>query len=487
MFRESAFIFAHASSYADGGPDMACWKAKLMVPCDSIFPEVDISVDWSSLENTRLVEGDLISIPSHMVIPDTINLTTTEFKDHGFGIDHTNLHACKVSGGFCSPFVAESPGLVTHSPALRGNAGAHNPVKFDLQLEPGDWTFITHYRFFVDENIRCDFAKGKIVHVEPLLVETVAIPSVITVTTVLSIFGIMVSLMFLLVSYFYRKTNIFKLASWKFCALASLGGVLGNACILLWVPPLTKMTCMMRPFLIPIAFDFIFFPLLLKTWRLKILLVDNAGSLKKVKVSDFMLIKGILLPVCFDVVIATIWTILDRPIPTMVMSLISDNRYEVYCVSHGSVFMLLTLLAKVPFVLWGLKLAWATRAIISVMNESSYIMLSMINLFFVGAYVIVIQFLITDSQSALVMLRCLGTFIAATLTLTIVLGPKLFRLFRYGDVEGLAAIVRRESQRKLSESMSHHEETRTKHKSSTLSRAIDNKYVVSEVPASAGP
>ena len=35
---------ATGSSYADGGDGMACWKAKLMVPCDSMFPGVNIEV-----------------------------------------------------------------------------------------------------------------------------------------------------------------------------------------------------------------------------------------------------------------------------------------------------------------------------------------------------------------------------------------------------------------------------------------------------------
>ena len=66
----------------------------------------------------------------------------------------------------------------------------------------------------------------------------------------------------------------------------------------------------------------------------------------------------------------------------------------------------------------------------SELNESSHIMLSMINMFFVLCYVCVIQFMITDSQSALVMLRALGTFVAATLTISIVLGPKVVQLLK---------------------------------------------------------
>lgn len=447
---------ATGSSYADGGDGMACWKAKLMVPCDTIFPGVDIQVDWSAVSGSaRLVEGDKISVPSHLMVPaagdsNGLNITTADFKAHDFGIDHTNLHACKVSGGFCSPFVGEQPGLVTHSPALKGTPGPANEVKFEMALEPGSWTFITHYRIFIDDNIRCDFAKGKIAHVESLQVETVASSAVINSSIALSIIGMAISLFFLVSSTCVcRKTNVFKLASWKFCAIASLGGMLGNGCILLWVPPLTNTLCLLRPFLLPIAFDVLFFPLLLKTWRLKVLFA-NLNTLKRVTISDWMLIKGILAPVLVDAIIGIVWVLVDPPTPARIDSLISETRYEMFCASKSDAFLIVIFVMKLPFMLWGLQLAWGTRTVLSVMNESSHILLSMLNLFFVGTYVIVIQFLITDSQSALVMLRSLGTFIAASLTLAIVLGPKVVQLVVRGDVDSLVAELRKETTRRMS-------------------------------------
>ena len=155
-----------------------------------------------------------------------------------------------------------------------------------MTLEEGTWTFITHYRIFIDDEIRVDFAKGHIATVIPLQVETVASPEVITISLLLSVLGVVVSLLFLIASFYWRKTNVFKMASWKFCAISSFGGILGNLCILLWTPPLTDVTCVLRPFLLPIAFDFLYYPLLLKTWRLKILLVNNANSIKRIQVPD---------------------------------------------------------------------------------------------------------------------------------------------------------------------------------------------------------
>ena len=197
------------------------------------------AVDWSPLYPTsgkNLTAGDKISIPSTLTLPSSLNVTSQLFsqKKTGFGVDHTNVHACLTKGGFCSPFVSKTPGLVTHSAALKGPI--NDPVSFGVTLEAGTWTFITHYRIYVDNNVRCDFAKGKVQLVLPKLVENVASASVVSVSVILSALGMAVSIFFLFASFKWRKTNVFKLASWKFCAIASFGALLGNASILLWIP-----------------------------------------------------------------------------------------------------------------------------------------------------------------------------------------------------------------------------------------------------------
>jgi hypothetical protein len=469
IFASFITVGVTASSYADGGKDIACWKAKIMVPCSTNFPGVDISVDWSKLEGKLIADSD-VTVPSKLILPASINVTTPLFKAHNLEVDHTNIHACLTKGGFCSPFVAQSPGLVTHTEALKG--GKDDDVNFAVKLEEGTWTFITHYRIFVDDNIRVDFAKGRVATVEPLRVETTSSNIVNIISIALSIIGILISLVILIASFYWRRTNVFKLASWKFCVISSFGACLGNVCILLWVPPLTTISCMLRPFLIPIAFDFLFFPLLLKTWRLKILLVDNKNAIKRINLPDSMLFKWLAVPVCIDVIIAIVWIIVSAPEPTIINSVISASHYEIYCASSFSLpFMSIAIVSKVPLLIWGLKLSWATRTIISELNESSHILLSMINMFFVICYVLVIQFLISDSQSALVMLRVLGTFIAATFTLLIVLGPKIARLLIHGDVQSLRSSIN--DKRKSSNSTVGHSQTSastyaSNHESSTI-------------------
>ena len=57
------FLFisnTQASSYADGGDDIACWKAKVMVDCKSIFPGVELSTFKLNvvLSNPNIVFAD---------------------------------------------------------------------------------------------------------------------------------------------------------------------------------------------------------------------------------------------------------------------------------------------------------------------------------------------------------------------------------------------------------------------------------------------
>lgn len=435
-----------SSSYADGGTDLACWKAKLMVDCPATFGDTTLDVDFAGLlDPPVLTEGDIIPILSKLNVDDSINVTTEIYKEHGYYSDHTNVHACKVSGGFCSPFVTATPGLVTHTPAKFGDE--EESITFEPVLEAGDWTFIVHFRLYIDDNIRVDFAKGIIVNVKPKLVEISASDDMRNAAIAFAIVGAVISFAFFISVFKWRHTRVFRYASWKFCAVSTLGGIIANLSILLWVPPLTDLSCGLRPFLLPIAFDIVYFPLLLKTWRLK-QLFGGGGKMKKMKITDFLLAKFVFLPIIVDVLIAGIWFGVGAPAPTQFKSLISEELYENFCSSDGSgYFMAIILALKIPMVLWGLILAWQTRKLSTALNESSHILLSMLNLFFVGTYVIVVQFLITDSQNALVMLRVMGTFIAATGTVSIVMGPKVYQLLFHGDIADIKQLMKEQRDR----------------------------------------
>ena len=72
-----------------------------------------------------------------------------------FTVPHANIHSCPTSAGACTPFVANSPGLSTHTAAEKLVLDAHGDTmefKSDVELTPGEYTIIAHYRFFVTAN-----------------------------------------------------------------------------------------------------------------------------------------------------------------------------------------------------------------------------------------------------------------------------------------------------------------------------------------------
>jgi hypothetical protein len=125
------------SSYADGGSDLACWKDRVLTVCETNFPGIglDMGPTWNK-SGVTLVEGTTFTATAALINFEALNLT---IKHHGYPIDHANFHACKRSTGFCTPFVAATPGLVTHAPATKSHTGAE---EFSINLDVGRWTLI---------------------------------------------------------------------------------------------------------------------------------------------------------------------------------------------------------------------------------------------------------------------------------------------------------------------------------------------------------
>ena len=87
---------------------------------------------------------------------------------------HSNLHSCNANIGFCTPLVSNTPGLSTHSSALKDDFRADSSlgptwvnVTFagDLVLDAGGYTIIAHVRFYAYEDsdgaaVKYDLAMG---------------------------------------------------------------------------------------------------------------------------------------------------------------------------------------------------------------------------------------------------------------------------------------------------------------------------------------
>jgi len=83
-------------------------------------------------------------------------------------IPHANLHSCLRNNIFCTPFVANTPTLATHAPALKGTLDHNGNAYFENEnkLAANQYTIIAHGRWYDTAGLKHDMARAHIVDVE---------------------------------------------------------------------------------------------------------------------------------------------------------------------------------------------------------------------------------------------------------------------------------------------------------------------------------
>mmetsp|Transcript_21268 Transcript_21268/g.49295 ORF Transcript_21268/g.49295 Transcript_21268/m.49295 type:complete len:570 (+) Transcript_21268:217-1926(+) len=120
-----------------------------MKPCP---PE--IKVTWDTPLPEEMTEFVDYEAKYKLSVSDQAKYPIIKKQDKKSGsmnhVPHANIHSCIASRGACTPFVANSPGLATHTPAVMGNVAADGTQVFssDVQLTRDQYTIIAHVRFF---------------------------------------------------------------------------------------------------------------------------------------------------------------------------------------------------------------------------------------------------------------------------------------------------------------------------------------------------
>ena len=109
-------ITANNSVFAyDLGEDVSlCWRTNktaggepTRVDCQGVSAE--FSYSWPR----PLYAQQVYEVHWTLTVPPELNPSTD--------VDHANLHSCELNVGFCTPFVANTPGLATHSEISTGS------------------------------------------------------------------------------------------------------------------------------------------------------------------------------------------------------------------------------------------------------------------------------------------------------------------------------------------------------------------------------
>merc|ERR1712195_241030 len=110
--------------------------------------------------------------PTPVVVKFSLANTFTIVENGYAMLPHVNIHSCNADAGACTPFVKNTPGLSTHTAAIKRNlTTTHTPGRWSMDetlnvnLPKGSYMMIAHVRFFTSQG-KWDVAYGTPVIVE---------------------------------------------------------------------------------------------------------------------------------------------------------------------------------------------------------------------------------------------------------------------------------------------------------------------------------
>eukprot|EP00307_Rebecca_sp_RCC1486_P000185 CAMPEP_0119412484 /NCGR_PEP_ID=MMETSP1335-20130426/4907_1 /TAXON_ID=259385 /ORGANISM="Chrysoculter rhomboideus, Strain RCC1486" /LENGTH=959 /DNA_ID=CAMNT_0007437225 /DNA_START=56 /DNA_END=2935 /DNA_ORIENTATION=+ len=156
-------LLARSSLGYDVGDDVTlCWKTdmttRIRVREDCGAAHTTFTFDWPDV----LYSSTEYPVTFDAYIPSD-NLALSTVGEADYHIPHANIHSCVRSVGFCTPFVANTPGLSTHSPTVYGNVSADTRIatfSSAVELEPLQYTIIAHIRWFDTNGDKHDMARA---------------------------------------------------------------------------------------------------------------------------------------------------------------------------------------------------------------------------------------------------------------------------------------------------------------------------------------
>ncbi|XP_033632295.1 gamma-aminobutyric acid type B receptor subunit 2-like [Asterias rubens] len=266
-------------------------------------------------------------------------------------------------------------------------------------------------------------------------------------TTALSACGLILAGVFLFFNINYRKTKFIKLSS------PNLNNITIVGCIMVYVAVIMlgleservglqvfTPLCTIRAAFLMIGFSFAFGSMFVKTYRVYHIITHATSRVIKRKMlheSTLFLMIGMLLLI--DVIILTVWSILD-PMIRVEERLPKESSndtvafvpiVEVCRSKNLSIWLGLVYAYKGLLLLFGLFLAWETRKVkIPALNDSHYIAVCVYNVTIMSILAVVVSNLVTrgDQLTTSFVLVTVCICITTTMTLCFLFVPKVYTI-----------------------------------------------------------
>lgn len=249
-----------------------------------------------------------------------------------------------------------------------------------------------------------------------------------------------------------RKHRVIIAASPVFCALILFGGFWACMSLVVWMPNLvSNVTCMLRPWLLPIGFMIMFCSLLAKTDRInQLFTLDN---MKIIKITNGRLSLNVLAMVGAQVVLSILMVSIQRLQANIVVPdpyRLSRNYYVCSFPTATKVVFGINIAYGVGLLVWGTYLTYHVRKVpASIYDESRVIAFSIYNIVALAVVIIAIQLAVGNSNRDLTfMIIVICTLLGVVATISCLFIAKVYAMYspEYGVSGGFSrkgASVRR--------------------------------------------
>ncbi|XP_020287722.1 gamma-aminobutyric acid type B receptor subunit 1 isoform X2 [Pseudomyrmex gracilis] len=274
---------------------------------------------------------------------------------------------------------------------------------------------------------------------------TVAPAAFLVITCIASV-GVTLALAFLAFNLHFRKHKSIKLSSPRLNNMAAVGcGLVYGAVILLGLDDATlpdsdgyyPTVCKARVYLLSAGFSLAFGSMFTKTYRVhRIFTRSRSGVVKNKLLQDTPLIFLICMLLVIDVIVVTLWVILDpmqRHLQNLTLEISPQDRGVVYqpqvevCRSqHTNGWLSALYVYKGLLLVVGVYMAWETRHVkIPALNDSQYIGMSVYFVVITSGIVVVLANLMPD-RATLAFVTITALILASTTaTLALLFLPQL--------------------------------------------------------------
>ncbi|XP_011878480.1 PREDICTED: uncharacterized protein LOC105567862 isoform X1 [Vollenhovia emeryi] len=282
---------------------------------------------------------------------------------------------------------------------------------------------------------------------------TVAPAAFLAITCIASV-GVTLALSFLAFNLHFRKHKSIKLSSPRLNNMAAVGcGLVYGAVILLGLDDATlsdsdgyyPTVCKARVYLLSAGFSMAFGSMFTKTYRVhRIFTRSRSGVVKNKLLQDTQLIFLICMLLVIDVVVVTLWVILDpmqRHLQNLTLEISPQDRGVVYqpqvevCRSqHTNGWLSALYVYKGLLLVVGVYMAWETRHVkIPALNDSQYIGMSVYFVVITSGIVVVLANLMPD-RATLAFVTITALILASTTaTLALLFLPQLANILAGGE------------------------------------------------------